>query len=744
MHNYSPSRLMFSVNPSSVKNMKSRGLFVYLLAAGFYSIFGQVVLLRELNVAFYGIELIYIISFAFWLIGTAAGAASGRRSFVPADSTLYIYFLFSAIVLIADIVFIRSVRIIFGGVPGGYLPFTSQIAGLLIALLPAGFLGGLLFRWSANKFIASGETLAKAYAIESAGGIFGAFVSTALLNFGINNFTGGIICGIVLIFIAALYSFRSSYNIIKITSIITLAVFLTALAFSHQIDLQMTSWNHSFLIESRDTPYSRVTITSPENQLCVFEDDILSYETQSISAEEFVQMASLQQIKPERVLVIGGGFAGTISELLQLPVNKIDYVEINRELIDVVQKYLPAGLNKDLTDKKVNIIYNDPRKFLQGQHKYDLIIAGMPEPMSAQTNRFYTEEFFEQCAGSLNKGGIFSFKIQSSENIWTGQLLRRNSGIYNAVKSAFRNIIVLPGVENIFIASNSDLTTDTNVLINRFIKRNLETRLVSPQYIHYIYTNDRFNEIQNLISDNRYMVNSDFHPVCYSYTITIWLSKFFPGLANSGDLLPQSWKSISLYILIVLPIVIFFIIRKSSAAKRIVLVFTAGFIGMVLEIILMLLYQNKNGILYRDIGLLIMAFMAGLTLGSLLINKYFMSPEHKDSHNWQGAMLFIGFLLLSVCFFITIDIISSLLIISLSLLIDGMLVAGIFAFASLKDISDQRAALKQLYTADLIGGCSGSLIASLFLIPIYGFPITLIILIIISGIIALSLSLSFH
>lgn len=66
-----------------------------------------------------------------------------------------------------------------------------------------------------------------------------------------------------------------------------------------------------------------------------------------------------------------------------------------------------------------------------------------------------------------------------------------------------------------------------------------------------------------------------------------------------------------------------------------------------------------------------------------------------------------------------------------------MLVSGIFAFASLKDIADQQSSITQLYTASLIGGCTGSLIASLLLIPIFGFPIILIILIIISGIIAL-------
>jgi len=52
----------------------SRTLFL----VGFLSLLAQVVLLRELNVAFYGIELAYLVALAAWLAGTAAGAALPR------------------------------------------------------------------------------------------------------------------------------------------------------------------------------------------------------------------------------------------------------------------------------------------------------------------------------------------------------------------------------------------------------------------------------------------------------------------------------------------------------------------------------------------------------------------------------------------------------------------------------------------------------------------------------------------
>jgi spermidine synthase len=718
--------------------MKLRSTTVYLIAIGFFSILGQVVLLRELNVAFYGIELIYILSFAFWLLGTAIGAAAGRRSYIPGEIIIHIFFLLSAILLISDIVFIRGIRNLFGAVRGGYLPFSIQITGLVIALLPIGFLAGLLFQWAAKKFVGTNDTLAKAYAIESAGGVLGALGSTIFLDIGINNFSAAIICSLGFVFIVIYYSFRSLNKIMKLISLGAALAFLILLVFSHQIDLLMTSWDHPYLIESADTPYNRVTVTKPEKQICVFEDDILSYETQSISAEEFVQMSALQTTNLNNILVLGGGYAGLIYELLKLPVKKIDYVEINEDLVDILQKHLPAGFSNSLQDKKVNIIYDDPRKFLQQADSYDIILVGMPEPMSAQTNRFYTKEFFKQCANSLDEEGILTFKIQSSENIWTEQLIRRNAGIYNAVKSSFGSEIVLPGVVNIFIAAKTKLTIDTELLASRFNERNLETRLISPQYIKYIYTNDRFNEIQNLVSGRYHNVNSDYHPVCYSYTISIWLSKFFPGLAFTENLLPTISKpgeSILIYIIIVLFFGILLFTRKSSAVKRFTLVLAAGFIGMILEIILILLYQNKNGILFRDIGLLIMAFMIGLSVGSFLINRLFtMMKGNAVIQNWLGSLLFAGFsiLILIIFLFTEADLMSGLIIISIAILIDGAFVSGIFAFASLNKEANQLTVVRQLYTADLIGGCIGSLGASLVLVPVYGFFSSLIILIAVS------------
>jgi predicted membrane-bound spermidine synthase len=73
---------------------------------------------------------------------------------------------------------------------------------------------------------------------------------------------------------------------------------------------------------------------------------------------------------------------------------------------------------------------------------------------------------------------------------------------------------------------------------------------------------------------------------------------------------------------------------------------------------------------------------------------------------------------------ITKNISTGLVIIACLLIITGFLVAGIFAYTSLYEIEDQKIIISPLYSADLIGGCIGSILGSLILIPLMGMNAT--------------------
>ncbi|MGB5217133.1 MAG: hypothetical protein WBN66_02425 [Smithella sp.] len=702
---------------------------ISLLAIGLISILGQVVLLRELNVSFYGVELIYLLALGVWLFWTALGAIIGRRVHTPSLRQIAALFIFFGIVIPLDIVFIRSSRLLLGGLPGAYLDFFQQIMVALIALLPAGLLSGLLFQWAAKAYVAKNETLAVAYAIESAGGLMGGLFSTLFVMWELQNFTSALLCALISVIISLMILKDIKASRWRATALLLSCLLFGLLWISSSLDNKFTQWNHPRLLESRDTPYGRVTVTKLYNQISVYENDALSFETEGTDAEYFCHLTALQHPHPQKVLILGGGIEGLVREVAKYSPQTIDYVELNPALLQMVTKHLPEDMRKSMEEPNVNIIFADPRQYLNKSPQYDLILVGMPEPSSGQANRFFTREFFEQCSAKLNPGGILGFRLRASENLWTKPLANRNAGIFNAVRSVYSSVLFLPGTTNIVTASRSPLPQTHQVMIQRLQKKQIATRLITPGYIQYIFTNDRFFEVRDLLHNNDSPLNTDIQPVCYQYAFIIWLSKFFPRLGLFDlSLITNNLllKPPLLFLWIGLP-VFFLLSRFHATLQRALLVGAAGFIGMVMETILILYYQLKQGVLYQDIGVLLMSFMAGLALGALIVKKAMSRPVHNQSIlRGHGVILIIGFCLL--CAFTETNLLKSdsagLPQISLLLAVTGFLVAGIFAYASLYEIDDQQKVISPLYAADLIGGCIGSLLGSLFLIPLMGMDAT--------------------
>ena len=123
-----------------------------LFLVGVLSVVCQVVLLRELNVAFYGVELVYLLGFSTWMAGSAAGAALALR---PARAsspwTIRWVLMVAAGTLPCAVALVRGHRWLFGAVPGAFLPFDRQVLLLVWVLVPHAALLGLGFRRAAES-----------------------------------------------------------------------------------------------------------------------------------------------------------------------------------------------------------------------------------------------------------------------------------------------------------------------------------------------------------------------------------------------------------------------------------------------------------------------------------------------------------------------------------------------------------------------------------------------------------------
>lgn len=110
---------------------------------------------------------------------------------------------------------------------------------------------------------------------------------------------------------------------------------------------------------------------------------------------------------PKNVLVIGGGDGGTVRELAKHKcIEKIDFVEIDGDVINVSKEYLP-NVSCSIDDVRVNTLVEDGIKFVaETDEKYDLIIVDSTDPYVGPGEGLFTSEFYGNCHAILNEGGI--------------------------------------------------------------------------------------------------------------------------------------------------------------------------------------------------------------------------------------------------------------------------------------------------------------------------------------------------
>jgi len=138
-------------------------------------------------------------------------------------------------------------------------------------------------------------------------------------------------------------------------------------------------------------------------------------------------------------------------------------------------------------------------------------------------------------------------------------------------------------------------------------------------------------------------------------------------------------------------------------------VFSSGFYGISLEIVISLLFQINLGFLYYRLGMIVANFMLGLSLGGILFIRL-----EKTGLSWRRALFLseiaLGIISLS-CAFILKD--NQLTYFLLTLLV-GIIIGfefGIF-YSRKKTIT--------VYILDLSGACLGSLLTGLIFVPVLG------------------------
>ena len=749
-----------------------KSLFFALILRGFTALVIEVLLIRELLVTFSGNELSIGIILANWLFLIALGSSVLGRFADKLKYKIEIYVslqLIISIYLPFAIYLCRTIKNIIGVIPGEAVGIIPIIYCSFLILLPLCISNGAQFSFGCKIYSDFSNkpaiSIGKVYIYESIGAVTGGLIFTYLFIPFFNSLQVALFIAILNLLSAILLFifFNKWHSVPKVHGMeisfskmigyfclifLVLGVYLLISNQANKIhwDMLNKQWEGQELIHYQNSTYSNIAVTKRENQYNFFSNGIPLFSTpvpNIFFVEEFIHIPLLFHPFPQNILLIGGGAGGILNEVAKYSsVENIDYVELDPLIIKMVQKYSTPLTITELKNPKVKIKYTDGRLWIKkSTDNYDVVLVNLPPPSTLQLNRFYTVGFFQEVKKTLKKNGILAILAPGSLTYLNEELINLNSCFLLSLGEVFPYTRVIPGDINMFLASSDKeiLNTDENKIIQRFIEYNLKTKLFTEQYIKYKLDPDRLkwyiNTISSSLSDSKKIrINYDLSPSGVFYSLAFWNTLYSPGLNG----LFRSIEKINLktFLLpLILFILVFLLIRsktnKLKKASLPVAIATTGFAGMAFQLLIILTFQSFYGNIYHRIGLLTTAFMAGLALGSIIMNNIMERVKNRLSLliKFEGAVLLYSICLpfLLISFHLNLWkswVFSSVQVFLLLLsLISGVLVGVEFPLANkiyLKDINEVGFVASRLYTADLIGACLGALIVSVVMVPVLG------------------------
>ncbi len=670
---------------------------------GLSAIVTQIILLREFLNILYGNELIVGLLLFEWMLFTGAGAwlsqyLKPKTVSLTLLGSLQILMALLPLILALGLYLARSL-----GFPYGTTPDVNGMLGLTAAiLLPYTLLSGCLFPLHAEIFrqLFREDFIARIYSWESAGSAAGAIVFSVIWIHWLGSFESLMALMVVHLFMVFLLGMAFRRQKMMVAPFLIATVVVPAFViWRPDYSVRQQLFPGQTIIAQADTPYGNITITEQAEQKNIFLNHTLMLSSQEITAdEEAVHYAMIQPDTIRRALIIGAGQDGIFREAMKYHPARLDYAEANPWLIALTARY---GFRTE--HDCVHVQYRDGRLFLkENPWFYEAVLILMPEPATLQLNRFYTAEFFREAKAHLTRRGVLALRVNSSADYMSAESRLRHSALFRTLKTAFRNVIIIQGQQDYFIASDGPLTPRVT---KRLEMRGIETVYVNGYYLQDDILERRSEWIARQL-DSAAAINTDFRPVAYFYQIRLWLSSLESTAGLAG-------------VIMVLLIAVFCIRRDSLHWG----VAVCGLTASTAEVLLMIGLQIFYGYLYQWIGLIIALFMLGLYAGARLPVK--VSPDVACRRFKTNQLLLMVYLLLLppvfyiLAAYIHLDAITPGVIWLLTLCV-AFIVGYQFNLSVCVARGSDTDKSARLYGADLIGSATGALVTTVIGLPLLG------------------------
>jgi spermidine synthase len=679
-----------------------RPLALAILALGGTTIVTQAVLLRAFLSVFNGNELVIGIVLSSWLALTGTGSVLGLRT--RSVSPLGLIFLQVALALLPLATFLLLSllkKLLFP--PGTMIGIAESIYGSLVLLAPFCLLSGFLFTAYVALLSLRGGGNSRApwaYGLEAVGSVIGGAIFTLVAIRFLSTGQTLVVVGVINLGIGFLLAWSHGMKALALPPVV-LVVLLTLLSAEIDIDMLAKRWLFAGqdLVAYKDTPYGNITVTGEREQLSFFENNLLLFSTGDVASnEEAVHFAMTQRPGARRVLLLSGGISGVNDEIVKYKIDRVDYLEINPWLIDMGKRL--AGFHET---ESIHVIVGDARRHLRAVTvPYDVVLINLPDPGTAQINRYYTQEFFSELKNVLSSDAVVSLSILPQTEYLGNEGRKVTSIIYNTLTTTFARVLIVPGMKNHFLASDGPLRYD--------IARAVDSLGINTAYVNKYYLVDRLVEQRGkeMIAalDRSAITNHDFAPAAYYRQVQYWLSYF-----AFDPWIPAALCLILLGLLLT---------RMNTVSFC---MFVGGAAGASIEVVLLLGFQILYGLLYLATSMIITAFMAGLAIGSLLPWRFVQQKPRAGFVIVQVAVGLYALLLPAVLGILRSSNPGDLVIYPIFLLLTGCVGALVgleFSFASGLLTDAPVAVAGRLYSTDLLGSAAGALVVSVFLLPLLG------------------------
>jgi spermidine synthase len=353
-------------------------LYLPVILMGASSIVLQILCLRQLLATFSGNELIIGITFAVWLIIVALGSFAGSR--INNKNAFGLSFISVALVSQLTIILIKSVRPVAGFDLGEVIPLVTTAGWTVLSMSVLCAAIGIQFPLAVSYLK---ERAPEVYSFEAAGAFAGGVLFTFIFAGRTETYT--------LAMIAAIINILVSFYLMR-KKIVLLLLILPAVFYMGGAGIMpVFQYQGVELVKHAESRYGEIVVLKIKDQLNVYSSEKFLFSYPDHQTEE-TKAHFPMTIQPSagKVLIVGGSPA-VIREFLRYPVEMIDFVEIDPVLMGISKGLLSMDDREYLDDKRVKLLHTDARKYIKSLRspQYDLIVLNIPEPSTANINRYY-------------------------------------------------------------------------------------------------------------------------------------------------------------------------------------------------------------------------------------------------------------------------------------------------------------------------------------------------------------------